>query len=136
MEPPSSTLLTFLCKNEFHSPAITLSPMHATKPREGSEEPVLLPSCFLGAVDWKTIQAIACITQVLNFLFLSSEPNVCAEQSSGKSGGQVIPENQGDWFQFLPLVVYAKNSLRYSSTQITPFQCVLGVPASPVPLKH
>lgn len=31
-----------------------------------------------------------------------------------------------DWSHFLPWAEYAQNSLRHSTTQLTPFQCVLG----------
>lgn len=34
--------------------------------------------------------------------------------------------NPGDRSQYLPWAEYAQNSLRYSATQLTPFQCVLG----------
>lgn len=35
-------------------------------------------------------------------------------------------DNQNDWVRFLPWVEYGQNSLRNSSTNLTPFQCVLG----------
>ena len=35
-------------------------------------------------------------------------------------------KQQGEWSRFLPWAEYAQNSLRSSSTNLTPFQCILG----------
>ena len=35
-------------------------------------------------------------------------------------------KQQGEWSRFLPWAEYAQNSLRSSSTKLTPFQCILG----------
>lgn len=34
-------------------------------------------------------------------------------------------EKQKDWAQFLPSAEYLQSSLKYSATQLTPFQCIL-----------
>lgn len=49
-----------------------------------------------------------------------------ANQEIGRFLCTFCSTNPEDWSRFLPWAEYAKNSLRHSATQLTPFQCVLG----------
>ncbi len=59
-----------------------------------------------------------------------ARPNEKIQEIRAVSPGPTVNEHQDSWSQYLPWAEYAQKSLRQEATGLTPFQCVLGIPAA------